>query len=349
MVKDLCFEIIEICPNQCKFCSSNSCTEKNQKISFADYQRVIDHFQERGGIEELSLSGGEPFLHPELFSMVQYAKEKGIKTVIFTSGVRKGTPIPEEQRKYYINEREKIRKEIEEKEPWNLFLKRKVETYYENFLRTPNFQSLSKQELQTLKEIGLDKIVFDYQAYEQETDENLMGRDAAKRTCLLESLVHASLIGLPTEVHFVPMKPNYEQILDILEMLEIAGIDQISILRFVPQGRGKTYRQELELSASELEKFMELLEKGRSIYSGKIRFGIPFREENTHQCNAGLEKLDIKYDGTVLPCPAFKELDRETAQKYGIRFYNIYENLTEVHTPGGTRKEPLCKKIYHLD
>jgi len=71
--------------------------------------------------------------------------------------------------------------------------------------------------------------------------------------------------------------------------------------------------------------------------------------ENTHKCNAGLEKLDIKFDGTILPCPAFKELDPETMKKYGIKHYSIYENLEEVKTPGGKRVEPLCKKIYKND
>ena len=68
--------------------------------------------------------------------------------------------------------------------------------------------------------------------------------------------------------------------------------------------------------------------------------------DSTHKCNAGLEKLDIKFDGTVLPCPAFKELDDETAKKYGIKFYSIYENLEEVKISGGKRVDPLCRKIY---
>ena len=38
MVKDLCFEIIESCPNECKFCSSNSCIDKKQIISFEDFK-----------------------------------------------------------------------------------------------------------------------------------------------------------------------------------------------------------------------------------------------------------------------------------------------------------------------
>ena len=41
MVKDLCFEIIESCPNECKFCSSNSCINKKQIISFNDYKVLL--------------------------------------------------------------------------------------------------------------------------------------------------------------------------------------------------------------------------------------------------------------------------------------------------------------------
>ena len=89
MLKDLCFEVIQTCPNECKFCSSNSCIDKKQIISFDDFKRVIDYFISEGGIEELSLSGGEPFLHPELYRMVKYAKSFGIRTVIFSSGIKK--------------------------------------------------------------------------------------------------------------------------------------------------------------------------------------------------------------------------------------------------------------------
>ena len=39
MVKDLCFEIIEKCLNNCKFCSSNSDCNKKQIIEFEDFKR----------------------------------------------------------------------------------------------------------------------------------------------------------------------------------------------------------------------------------------------------------------------------------------------------------------------
>ena len=51
MVKDLCFEIIETCLNNCMFCSSNSNCNKTQIIKFEDFKRTIDYFMANGGIE----------------------------------------------------------------------------------------------------------------------------------------------------------------------------------------------------------------------------------------------------------------------------------------------------------
>lgn len=346
MVKDLCFEIIEACPNNCKFCSSNSCINKKQIISFEDYKRVIDYFIKEGGIEELSLSGGEPFLHPDLHKMIEYAKSFNIRVVVFTSGLRKPIPLSSEYIKFYTDEMNRSLKEIEDNEPWNERLKNNIKKYYDKVLNPNTYSPISKIEFNKLKEIGLDKVVFDYQAYEQETDAYLMGRSSEMRCCLLDSLINASGVDIETDVHFIPMKPNYKEIPDILEMLEIAGINQISLLNFVPQGRGKNNASNLMLSSSELMEFMQILDEGKKGYNGHVRVGIPLMGNNTHKCNAGLEKLDIKFDGTILPCPAFKELDIETMKKYGIKHYSIYENLEEVKTPGGKRLEPLCKKVY---
>lgn len=346
MVKDLCFEIIDKCPNNCKFCSSNSCYEKNTIISFDDFKRVIDYFINEGGVEELSLSGGEPFLHHDICKMVEYSKNKGIRTVIFTSGIKKSGKIEQNIIDYYVQKMSDDLNSIEDNEPWNNRLKDKIKSHYNSLINPSEFSEISKQELLKLKEIGLDKIVFDFQAYEQETDSILMGRNNQKYNCLLDSLLNASFANIETDIHFIPMKPNYKEIGDILELLEIAEIKNISILKFVPQGRGKLNVSDLVLDNREIYEFMELLNYYKKFYSGNVRVGIPLLGDNTHMCNAGLEKLDIKFDGTILPCPAFKELDLETMKKFGIKYYNIYENLEEVRTPGGKRNEPLCQKVY---
>ncbi len=48
MIKDLCFEIIETCPNNCMFCSSCSSIDKRKIIDFDLFKRTIDYLLEKG-------------------------------------------------------------------------------------------------------------------------------------------------------------------------------------------------------------------------------------------------------------------------------------------------------------
>ncbi len=345
MLKDLCFEVLQACPNNCKFCSSNSSKEKTTIIPFEQFKKTVDYFMSKGKIGEISISGGEPFLHPELFDMVKFCKDNGIKTVIFTSGIRRSEDLPSEMVEYIKKKCENDLREIDEHEPWNERLKRNVRTYYERWLKPGEFTSIPKKDLQKLKDLGLDKIVFDWQALDEQLDNQLMGRKGLI-TYLMDSLIRASSVGLNVDVHFIPMKLNYREFPDIIECLEIAGIKNISILNFVPQGRGRENREELMLSEDELMEFTQILEDVKKKYSGNIRIGIPLNGQMSHMCIAGTEKLDIKFDGTVLPCPAFKEIDTEILKKYGIELHNIYKDLEQVTVESGTRTYPLCRQIY---
>ena len=123
MLKDLCFEIIQTCPNKCKFCSSNSSQDKQTIITFEQFKKTVMHFIKQGGIEELSISGGEPFLHPDLFEMVKFCKDNGIKTVIFTSGIKRASAMTVEMIEYIKNKCKQDLQEIEKHEPWNERLK----------------------------------------------------------------------------------------------------------------------------------------------------------------------------------------------------------------------------------
>lgn len=345
MLKDLCFEVIQTCPNNCKFCSSNSSKEKKTIIKFDDFKRAVLHFINHGGIEEISISGGEPFLHPDLFKMVKFCKDNGIKTVVFTSGIKKQNDISNDV-KYYIQKKyEQDLHQIEKLEPWNERLKNNVKAHYNKMLNPEEFTSISNQELKKIKSLGLDKIVFDWQALDEEVDNDLMGRKQLN-TCLMNSIIRASNIGLNVDVHFIPMKPNYKQFLDIIECLEIVEIKNISILNFVPQGRGAKNKEDLMLNEEELKEFNEILKKAQEHFSGNIRIGIPLNGRISHLCTAGTEKLDIKYDGTILPCPAFKEINIEKMEQYGIKLHSIYDDLEKVTIQGGKRAEPLCKQVY---
>ena len=195
---------------------------------------------------------------------------------------------------------------IEKSEPWNQRLKRNVESYYFRLLNLGEFTSITREEFERLKMLGLDKIVFDWQATDEDIDNELMGRKGLN-TYLMSSIIRAKEVGLNVDVHFIPMKPNYREFPNIIECLEIAGVKNISVLNFVPQGRGRQNQNELMLNQEELREFEDILKREQKKYDGNIRIGIPLNGKMSHMCIAGTEKLDIKYDGTVLPCPAFKE------------------------------------------
>lgn len=322
MVKDLCFEIIQKCPNNCLFCSSLSFGNSKHIISFEVFKNTIDKLMELGGIEEISLSGGEPFLHNDLIKMVEYCKLNKIRTVIYTSGIT-------------------MRKNISnlEKENLNPFELRIIEQIENN-----DYDCLKREVLKELKKVGLDKIVFDFQSSNVDGYNYLMG-SKNQYANLLKSMLYASFEGLETEIHFIPLKSNYKELNDILELAELGNVSRISILRFVPQGRGRQNLSDLMLTKDELNEFKEIVSTLRDS-KVKIRMGIPMTENDSHLCTAGNDKFDIRYDGMVLPCPSFKDTDLETLKNNGINVYNIYQDLNKLEVKKESIKSPLCKKIH---
>ena len=42
-------------------------------------------------------------------------------------------------------------------------------------------------------------------------------------------------------------------------------------------------------------------------------------------------------------------MSAETLEKYGIRLYNIYDDLENLVVRSGKRSNPLCKQVYGFD
>lgn len=350
MVKDLCFEIIQTCPNHCLFCSSCAGMDCTQIIDYALFKKTIDHFMKIGGIEEISISGGEPFLHPDLSRMIRYCKSKNIRTVLFTSGIKlrkKMTDDEKEQLEFQL--RKQYASYLSEGMPLEEFealIQKQMQIYlrYDSF----EFDSFSTYDCHFLKELGLDKIVFDFQAWNQEVYDHIMGSHQLF-TYVQTSMIKAACAGIETDAHFIPTRINYKELPDIVEMLNVAQFQRLSILNFVPQGRGKENEESLSLTPEEFAEFIQIYENCKNQFKGTLRIGIPLQGADTHKCSAGLDKLVIKFDGTVLPCPAFKEYDTAKLNQIGIKTPNIHTQLEEVQVHNGTRKYPLCKQLYHFD
>lgn len=87
MIRDLCFEKIQKCTNNCKFCSSCSSLDMTNFIDYDLFKRTIEYLVSQEGIEEISISGGEPFLHKDLLKIIKLCKSYDIKTNLYTSGI----------------------------------------------------------------------------------------------------------------------------------------------------------------------------------------------------------------------------------------------------------------------
>lgn len=350
MLKDLCFEIIQTCPNNCIFCSSCAGDDKTKMISYDVFKKTIDHLMNKGGIYEISISGGEPLLHPDLLRMIMYCKSLGIRVVLFTSGIKKKRKLSDEEvRLYEVNLRKQYASYLDEGMSHEEF-ERLISNLMKRFIEynSMTYDSLTSSDFKKLEAAMLDKIVFDFQAWNNEVYNRMMGTKK-NYTLFLNSLAAASVSSIPVDIHFIPTKINYRELPDLIEMLNVAGASQLSILNFVPQGRGLDNRESLEMSDSEFREFCDILNSQKDNFNGNLRIGIPLNSDNTHQCSAGLSKMVIKYDGTVLPCPAFKEYDIARLNALGIKTPNIYTDLDQVSIKKGTMQKPLCKRLYNFD
>jgi radical SAM protein with 4Fe4S-binding SPASM domain len=89
------------------------------------------------------------------------------------------------------------------------------------------------------------------------------------------------------------------------------GVSQVSILRFVPQGRGESCSA-LALDRGQNLELKKIVEQNR--IEAKIRAGSPYNFlmiNDSPSCRAGTDRLTILPDSTIYPCDAFKQVKAE--------------------------------------
>ena len=86
MLREVSIEVLRRCPNHCLHCSSVSGPHCDEILRYSLFRSVVDDAVKLGA-STICLSGGEPFLHPDIISMASYICKKGIKCSIYTSGI----------------------------------------------------------------------------------------------------------------------------------------------------------------------------------------------------------------------------------------------------------------------
>lgn len=259
-LNEITIEITQQCPNKCVHCSSLSSPTKTTCLSLQTVMEVVDDAVSLG-CELISLSGGEPFLYPELPQIVNHIAGHNIQCNIYTSGIcyveGKPTSVP-------VGLIEGLKGKV-----W--------------------------------------KYIVNVESSDEATYDNILGTSFHGFDMMKQFISDAVAMGEVVEAHFVPMKLNYQQIPSVLEMCNQWGVSKVSFLRFVAQGRGFDNVSKLLLDDTEMREARQLMKECLVNKTIDLRIGIPFIEcDKRLNCLAGISKLDVRYDGKVYPCEAFK-------------------------------------------
>ena len=86
MLSEISIEILQRCPNRCIYCSSHSNPQAAHLIPFKIIKNIIDDAKCLG-CKTVCLSGGEPFLHPQILDIISYIAKKRLTCYVYTSGI----------------------------------------------------------------------------------------------------------------------------------------------------------------------------------------------------------------------------------------------------------------------
>ena len=78
-------EITSQCNLRCRHCYNSSSSENTAQLSRETILTCLEFFS-CNGVQDLSISGGEPLLHPDVVDILQDAHERGFRTLLATNG-----------------------------------------------------------------------------------------------------------------------------------------------------------------------------------------------------------------------------------------------------------------------
>lgn len=76
------------CNNACRFCYAFSPYRESGEMTTEEVKRVIDMIVDDAKVPSLSFTGGEPTLREDLFELIAYGREKGLRMNLITNGRR---------------------------------------------------------------------------------------------------------------------------------------------------------------------------------------------------------------------------------------------------------------------
>lgn len=201
---------------------------------------------------------------------------------------------------------------------------------YTSGIINTNLHPLSVDGAKALVESGVDRFIFSIYSTNQSGHSSITGFDTLPLT--LEAMKNTTAARAKcVEIHFVALKRNYRDLENVVSLASSLGVSQVSILRFVPQGRGAPIARTEKLSRNQLIELANAINTIKHKYGDvNIRVGAPYNilGLGKSQCNAGESILVITYSGQAVPCDGFKNVnypDKEHGNIYNTSLQSIWE------------------------
>lgn len=121
---------------------------------------------------------------------------------------------------------------------------------------------------------------------------------------------HGLAIGLEVEFHFVPFASTYPLLRGVVDLARSLGVHRLSVLRFVPQGRGAMLASEVldRRQSLQMKRAIEEI-RANSELGIDLRTGSPYNYlllNAKPSCNSGIDRLIVDPLLNIYPCDAFK-------------------------------------------
>jgi AdoMet-dependent heme synthase len=328
-IDELAIEVTYSCPHSCVMCSSSACfpSPLRNELATEEIKKLLyDSAKSSLTPKNFSLSGGDPLQRPDVYKIMKYANDLGMKNLLYTTG-------------QIIDGKNKFDPETGESK----------------------IRRITEAEVKKLATLDI-KVIFDLQSPDEKTCDKIMQTDG-----YYDNTIHAINLckkyGLTVETHFVPMTVNFKHFFDYLELIKSLNIDKSSYLRFVRQGRGHD-NPHLELNKKQFKDLQFMFLQAEEEYSPNlIRLGHPIDRRflispkyKVPVCRGATDAPLIHPEGSVVMCPAWKELTRFRAGNIREQtledvmknnpFYNIFHDF--IHADGWKNLVGKCQDCPYL-
>lgn len=157
----------------------------------------------------------------------------------------------------------------------------------------------------------------------------------------LEAIAALRRLDTEAQVHFVPFVDNFQELGELCRLCRENGVSQISVLRFVPQGRGALFRRHglQQLHNLKLKRSIEQLRRDGFV----IRTGSPYNfllVNKQPECSSGFDRLIVGPGLDIYPCDAFKQLRAED-----VGGTSDYSRLDQFSLRDCWQKSPFLRKV----